>query len=78
MKFLVWFLSGLACLAGGLIVWLPFEIMRRAADPRETPFLDLMAFVGFVVMVGGPVVFWLLLPLGRAGGALWRWINEED
>ena len=78
MKLVVWFLTGLASLAVGFFVWLPFEIMRRAADPRDTPFLDLMAFVGFVVMVGGPIVFWLVLPGSRAAAALFRWMTSED
>jgi len=81
VKLLAWFLTGLASLLAGLVVFVVFRtavVRARFGGDEDTPFLVAMAVLGLILMIGGPILFWVLVPLASAVGAAWRWINEKE
>lgn len=80
MRFLVWFLTGLACLVAGLIVVVLLTrviiVQGFGGDDDATGTRALRA-VGFLIMVGGPVFFWLALPVFAGIASLFRGPGEH-
>jgi len=65
-RLLWWFLAGLGCLFVGLIVFAVFvriEVWQELGGREDHPFTSAMKVLGFFLMVGGPVFFWLVLPV---------------
>lgn len=79
-KFLAWFLAGLACLAVGifLVVLLTRVIIVQGLggdeDATGTRFLR---FIGLLIAIGGPIFFWIVLPVGAGVVALLRGPEEH-
>ena len=60
------FLKGLGCLLGGFAVWVLASIVAALgsfATSEINPFIYGMMVLGFFVMIGGPVVFWVIIPV---------------
>jgi len=58
-------LNGLVLLILGLILWIIASVVEAFLEfptGQQTPMIYVMA-LGFLVMIGGPVVFWIILPI---------------
>ncbi|HEU4760325.1 MAG TPA: hypothetical protein VFT91_10140 [Dehalococcoidia bacterium] len=65
-KFVSWFLAGLGCLFVGLIVFVVFvriEFWQEVGGTEDHPFTSAMKVLGFLLMLGGPLFFWLVMPV---------------
>jgi hypothetical protein len=60
-------LSGFLCFLGGAILWLIASFIigvGRGLGGEEPPaILNTLLNIGFLVMVVGPVVFWIIIPI---------------
>lgn len=59
-------LSGLAAFVVGLVAFLFFGFLRRIgeeAGARVPVFFRALEVFGFVLMVLGPIVFWIIIPI---------------
>ena len=62
------FLIGLAGLVGGAVLWIVASVIGGAMEVttgEANPVLVFLMVVGFLVMIGVPVVFWVIIPLIR-------------
>ena len=64
------FFAGLACAFVGFIAWFCISIflgIETGVTGEELTTVQTVALaIPFLLMVGGPVVFWIVLPLGSA------------
>jgi len=66
------FLIGLGIGLLGVILWLVSSLIAGVGEglgAEPLPLLHALVTIGFVIMIGGPVFFWLILPVKRQ---LWR------
>lgn len=60
------FLKGLGCLLGGFAVWVLSSIVGALGEFTSgeiNPFIYGMMVLSFFVMIGGPVAFWIVIPI---------------
>ena len=58
-------LNGLVLLILGLILWIVSSVVEGIISfptRTHTPLIYVMA-IGFFVMIGGPVVYWIIIPI---------------
>jgi len=58
-------LNGLVLLILGLILWIVSSVVEAFITfptRGQTPLIYVMA-LGFLVMIGGPIVYWIIIPI---------------
>lgn len=62
------FLIGLAGLVGGAVLWIVASFLGAVGEigtGERNPVAFALMVIGFLVMVGVPIAFWVVIPLAR-------------
>jgi len=78
MKVAVYFLAGVVGGFIGFVVWVVFSFLQAGetiATGGEDPAITAGMAAGFALMLGSPLLFWVLIPFFLVLRAVWRWMT---